>query len=180
VNTLTTTVLVAVIALLLGGAAGTIIMAVGARGRRLDDDAATAQILADMVELAAAAASPEKREIVRHRAHLIADRWRPDGHLTIPDPVPPATPDYVHRLVDAYGTGDRLDFAGCWVPADVQGRLRAILAGAGEATGPVVDLAKPVGGHDPAEVNAELRELRERFLRSFDDGTVTVLPEQDR
>jgi hypothetical protein len=164
-----------VIALLLGALAGGVIVGVGSRGRRRDDDATIAQALADLVELAVGSAYPDRRENVQRRANMIADRWQPDGHHIIAEPAPVLenTPDYVHRLLDAMATGARLDLAGCWVPGDVTGRLRAMLAG--EAPSPIA-----AAGHDPTAVNAELLDrLKARFLEQA-AGPVTVLRDEDR
>ncbi len=49
-------------------------------------------------------------------------------------PIGPATPAYVHRLLDAYLTGEPLDFAGTAVPADVRARLEQVMSEAKTGT----------------------------------------------
>jgi hypothetical protein len=91
-----------IIAAIFGALVGGTLVAVGLRARRRDDDANVAQILADLVELAANFAPPDRRETVRRLANLIAERWQPDGHHAIADPAPPVVPtsaDAVNRTL---------------------------------------------------------------------------------
>lgn len=128
------------VALLIGVAAGAVLVGVGGAARRRDDAEAADQVLADLRTLAIAAAAPDRRETVRTRAGRIIERIRPGLHTLPAAPAAPVQLDvdlYVHRLLDAYGSGEPLDLSGCAVPPVVEGRLRAIMAAAGERTAPV-------------------------------------------
>ncbi|WP_319460062.1 hypothetical protein [Micromonospora sp. RTP1Z1] len=143
-------------ALLTGVAVGAILTGLANRGRAADDAERAGRAFRELRDLARACADPVHLARLMRGAGDIWDNLRPDGlalDVTAPAPL---TPEYAHRLVDAYATGQPLNFAGCWVPPDIQGRLRAIITAARPATtasrpatgGPITQPTPPlsVGG----------------------------------
>lgn len=127
-----------IFALFAGFIVGCWVVALAARARQLDDGARGGSAYRDLLDAAKRYADPAYLSVLLRDAANIWDRYRPDGlHLEV-DWRRPAetelTPAYVHRIIDAYATGDPVDLSGCGVPPDVQGRLRAITIGASEAT----------------------------------------------
>lgn len=125
-------------ALLSGAIVGAWVVALAARARQLDDNERGGSAYRDLLDAAKRYADPAYVAALMRDAGNIWDQYRPDGlHLDI-DWRRPAdterTPAYVHRIIDAYATGDPVNLSGCGVPPDVQGRLRAITIGASEAT----------------------------------------------
>lgn len=132
--------------LVAGVAVGAILAGLAGRTRQLDDAERFGRAFRDLRDLAEACADPVNLARLKRGTARIWDHLLPDGlalDLTTP---PPLTPGYAHRLVDAYATGDPVDFSGCWVPPDIQGRVRAILAGASEPTAriPRMDTGGPI------------------------------------
>lgn len=137
-------------ALLAGVVIGALMVAVAARGRRLDEDTRAGAAFRELRDAALRHADPSSVATLMRDAATIWDRWRPDGlHLsaTVAESL---TPAYVHRILDAYD-GRPLTFAGCWVPPDVQGRLRAF-----QAIGAAVDDA---AGRYAASLATSIRPL---------------------
>ncbi|SCL43212.1 hypothetical protein GA0074692_6767 [Micromonospora pallida] len=123
-----TTYLVSVLAaLLVGGLLAAVMVALAARGRQLDERDQAAQAYRDLAALAHRMVQPDQREALRAGAARIWTAWQPDCPPAI-DPPPEHAPAYVHRLLDVLAGGP-LDLSGVWVPADVRGRIRAVLAG---------------------------------------------------
>lgn len=135
-------------ALIAGATLGALVTALGARVRQLDDGERAGAAYRELRDVALHCANPPDVAKLMRDAADIWDRWRPDGlHLDAFYRRPAGaerTPAYVHRIVDAYATGDPADLSGCWVPPDVHGRLRAILISAGEATAALPDWPRQV------------------------------------
>lgn len=139
---------ITVVAVLVAGfIVGAVTIAISARSRQLDEQVAASRAFRDLVAVAERYSSPEHRAALRRAAADLWDSFDPFArHLAVAMADAPGqagqnrTPDYVHRLIDAYATGDPIDFQGCPVPPDVRGRLRAVMAGASEATTRLPDL----------------------------------------
>lgn len=137
--------------LVVGVALGAILTGLAQRGQRADDAERFGRAFRELRDLAEACADPVHLARLMRGTAKIWDHLLPDGlalDLTFPAPL---TPGYAHRLVDAYATGDPVDFSGCWVPPDIQGRVRAILAGASEPTAriPQHTTAGPIAAPTP-------------------------------
>ncbi|MFG1898673.1 hypothetical protein ACGFIP_32165 [Micromonospora zamorensis] len=121
-------------ALFAGGIAGGLIMGMALRVKMLDEGDRAGAAYRDLRDAARRYADPAKLAPLMRAAADIWDRWRPDGlHMDAfyrRDAATELAPAYVHRIIDAYDTGDKLDLSGCWVPPDVEGRLRVIRFGA--------------------------------------------------
>ncbi|WP_435585790.1 hypothetical protein [Micromonospora aurantiaca (nom. illeg.)] len=139
--TLTAVTVVAVLAA--GLIVGAILASLALRSRQLDDDERHGRAFRALIALARECADPVHLARLMRGAGQIWDNVRPDGLALEVTAPPPLTPAYAHRLLDAYATGDPIDFSGCWVPPDIQGRVRAIVAGASEAT---ARIPRPAGG----------------------------------
>lgn len=136
-------------ALVAGVIVGAILVGIAARGNQLDQTDQASRAFKDLLAVAERSAAPEHRATLLREAAQIWDVFEPIArHASAAYVLPDRAPGYVHRIVDAYATGDPLNFSGCWVPPDVQGRVRAIMAGASEATTSLPDLVRggPVGG----------------------------------
>ncbi|MFI6332944.1 hypothetical protein ACIBBG_32135 [Micromonospora chersina] len=120
--------------LVTGVAMGAILAALAGRTRQLDDAERFGRAFRQLRDLAEACADPVHLARLMRGTAEIWDHVLPDGLALDVAAPPPLTPAYAHRLVDAYATGDPVDFSGCWAPPDIQGRLQAILAGASEPT----------------------------------------------
>lgn len=126
--------------LIAGLIAGAVLAALAARGPQLDEAERASRAFKDLLAVAERAAAPEHRAMLLREAAEIWDVFEPIArHASPAYVVPDRAPGYVHRIIDAYATGDPVNFSGCWVPPDVQGRLRAVLAAASEATAPLPD-----------------------------------------
>jgi len=130
-------------ALVTGVAVGAILAGLAQRGRAADDAERAGRAFRELRNLAQACADPVHLPRLMRGTADIWDNFRPDGLALDVIAPPPLTPAYAHRLVDAYSTGDPVDFAGCWVPPDIQGRVRAIVAGASEPTVRISTLGEP-------------------------------------
>ncbi|MEV4270583.1 MULTISPECIES: hypothetical protein [Micromonospora] len=130
-----TTAAVTIAAVLAAGLTlGAILAGLAARSRQLDDSDRHARAFRALLALAGETVDPVHRARLMRGAADIWDNLLPDGIALEVTAPPPLTPAYAHRLLDAYATGDPIDFSGCWVPPDIQGRVRAIVAGASETT----------------------------------------------
>ncbi|MFG2054796.1 hypothetical protein ACGFI9_12265 [Micromonospora sp. NPDC048930] len=129
--------------LVAGVAVGAILAGLAQRGRAADDAERAGRAFRELRDLAQACCDPVHLVRLMRGTADIWDNWRPDGLALDVAAPPPLTPAYAHRLVDAYATGDPVDFAGCWVPPDIQGRVRAIVAGASEPTVRISTLGQP-------------------------------------
>ncbi|WP_030488173.1 hypothetical protein [Micromonospora chokoriensis] len=140
-------------ALALGALAGGFAIGMAFRPRLLDEGERGGSAFRDLLAAAKACADPANLATLLRQASAIWDQYRPDGiHLDTDtlwrgEAGTEVTPAYVHRIVDAYATGDPVNLSGCWVPPDVQGRLRAITIGASEATAalPGRPIPRPTG-----------------------------------
>ncbi|MFI2650177.1 hypothetical protein [Micromonospora fulviviridis] len=142
-------------ALLFGLAVGAIVTGLGHRGQRDDDADRAGLAFRTLADLAQECADPVHLARLMRGTAEIWDNFRPDGLALEVLAPPPLTPGYVHRLIDAYASGRPLDLGGCWVPPDVQGRLRAITATAAATTsartkyaasGPITAPTPPLAG----------------------------------
>ncbi|MFG3418718.1 hypothetical protein [Micromonospora sp. NPDC048063] len=140
-NDLIDSAVTVIAALTVGLIVGAIVMAFAARARQLDDEQRTETAWRDIRGAVEQLGDPEIRARLLRQLAQIRDRWLPGGPMHLDAYRQPAaaelTPAYVHRLLDAYATGDPVNLAGCAVPPDVRGRLRAILIGAAERTAPL-------------------------------------------
>lgn len=126
---LTTFLLGLLVVALAGVLVGAGMVALVSRGRQLDEREQATQAYRDLAALAWRLVPPDQREALRSSAARIWAHWQPDGTPGMDPVMPDRAPAYVHRLIDAW-SGGPLDFGGCWVPPDVQGRIRAVLTGA--------------------------------------------------
>jgi hypothetical protein len=113
---------------------GLLLMALGARTRQMDDETRASRAWQDLLDAALRCVAPDRRADLMREAGRIRDTWMPTLGLATPAA---RTPEYVHRILDAYSTGRSLNFGGCWVPQDVRDRLVAIMATAGATTTPL-------------------------------------------